>query len=292
MKNARLSSFLPLIIGAVGVSCAGPLVKLLLGMQMPPVTIALWRLSMAAALLLPAFVKKENRKTVNLKAQGGTVSLSACALALHFVCWFCSLGRISTFASTALLCVQPVFTLIGGLVFFKTRPKKAAVLGLIPCAVGVFIIAFAGRGDSGSLSGCLFAVAGALAMAVYLLCNQRLRETMSLTALTFCVYGGCAVLLLFAGCLMGVQLTGFGFVPLLLCAALTLVPTFMGHSMFNFALKFVPASTVSVVGLSEPFLSALWAFLLLSELPTFATLGGGLLIVAGAAYYTVTDAKK
>jgi drug/metabolite transporter (DMT)-like permease len=53
----------------------------------------------------------------------------------------------------------------------------------------------------------------------------------------------------------------------------------MGHTVFNWALRYVEASVVSGTVLAEPVVSALLAWLILSERPGVATvLGGGVVL--------------
>jgi len=55
----------------------------------------------------------------------------------------------------------------------------------------------------------------------------------------------------------------------------------IGHSTYNWALKYLPAALVAVMTLGEPIGSAILAFFILNETPTLATLFGGALILAG-----------
>ncbi len=75
----------------------------------------------------------------------------------------------------------------------------------------------------------------------------------------------------------------FGFAPktygwILLLAIL---PQLVGHSTYNWALKYLPVALVAVTTLGEPIGSAILAFFLLDETPTLATLIGGVFILTG-----------
>jgi drug/metabolite transporter (DMT)-like permease len=59
------------------------------------------------------------------------------------------------------------------------------------------------------------------------------------------------------------------------------VPQLIGHSIFNWALAYLPASFVAVTLLGEPIGSTILAFLLLNEAPTFLNLIGAILILIG-----------
>ena len=70
---------------------------------------------------------------------------------------------------------------------------------------------------------------------------------------------------------------------LLLCLALAVVCTLGGHTVYNWSLRHARAVTVSIAFLGEPPLTALLGLLLLSAVPSIATVGGGVLILAGLA---------
>ncbi len=55
----------------------------------------------------------------------------------------------------------------------------------------------------------------------------------------------------------------------------------MGHTVFNWALRYVEASVISGTVLAEPVVAALLAWLVLSERPGTATLVGGAVVLAG-----------
>ena len=66
-------------------------------------------------------------------------------------------------------------------------------------------------------------------------------------------------------------------------AALAVGPMMLGHTGFNWALRYVPAYVVNLVALAEPVGATLLAAFLpgIGELPSAATVAGGALILAG-----------
>jgi len=63
--------------------------------------------------------------------------------------------------------------------------------------------------------------------------------------------------------------------------AITLGPQILGHTVLNWALRYVEASIVSGTILAEPVVSALLAWLILSEKPGLLTLLGGTVVLLG-----------
>jgi Cys-tRNA(Pro)/Cys-tRNA(Cys) deacylase len=132
-----------------------------------------------------------------------------------------------------------------------------------------------------AMFGNLLALAGALAIAGYLMLGRRLRAKTSLIAYIFVVYAtAAACLLLF---MLAAGETPFGYRPgtYLWILLLALLPQLIGHSTYNWALAHVPAALVAIASLGEPIGSAVLAFFILHEAPPPATLIGGALILLG-----------
>lgn len=62
---------------------------------------------------------------------------------------------------------------------------------------------------------------------------------------------------------------------------LALIPTLFGHYLFNWLLKYMNASAVSMAILGEPVVASVLAWLLLNEKLTLFQLGAGLFILLG-----------
>ena len=93
------------------------------------------------------------------------------------------------------------------------------------------------------------------------------------------MYGFSAIWLVLVVILRGENLFSYSSSTFLLLFLLALVPQVFGHSLFNWALRFLPASAVSVALLGEPIGSSLLAFVILNEPPTLLEIVGGSLIL-------------
>ena len=118
-------------------------------------------------------------------------------------------------------------------------------------------------------------------MAGYLIIGRRLRERMSLIPYIFIVYGMATVVLTGFAVTLGQSFGGYPTLTYGWIVLLALVPQLIGHSTYNWALKYMPASTVATANLGEPIGSAILAYLILQENPGLMTLLGGVLILAG-----------
>jgi len=62
---------------------------------------------------------------------------------------------------------------------------------------------------------------------------------------------------------------------------IALIPQLIGHTTFNWALKYLPASMVAIATLGEPIGSSILAYFILHEGLTLWKMIGGVLILAG-----------
>jgi drug/metabolite transporter (DMT)-like permease len=129
--------------------------------------------------------------------------------------------------------------------------------------------------------GNFLALTGAWTVTGYLIIGRKLRARIALVPYIFLVYGMSAVVLIvimFAAGLspLGYPARAYGWIFLL--AAL---PQLVGHSTYNWVLRYIPATLVAVITLVEPIGSAILAYFILRETPAAGVLLGGLLIMIG-----------
>ncbi|HSG28503.1 MAG TPA: DMT family transporter, partial [Candidatus Krumholzibacterium sp.] len=122
---------------------------------------------------------------------------------------------------------------------------------------------------------------GAVAAAGYFLTGSRLRRRFSLLTHLFVVYSVAAVLLAIAVPVTGGSFTGLPARSYLYCLLMAVVCQGAGHSMFNWALKRMSATTVTFSILAEPVGTTLLALLILSEVPAAGEVVGGAVILVG-----------
>lgn len=273
--------YLALALGVLAVSGASILVR---AADAPPAVIAFWRLALTAGLLgLPALAR-HRREDWPQGREAWLCAASGAALAVHFVSWIASLRYTTVAASVLLVTLHPVFVLAAEALLLRERVAPARVLGALLALGGTAVIAAGDLAVSGpALLGDLLAVLGAVAMAAYLLIGRRVRRRLPVLVYATAVYGTAALLILPGLLAAGVPVLGYGARTFALFLALALVPTIMGHTVFNWVLGYLPASVVSVAILGEPVGAALLAWLLLGEDPGPRVAWGGAAILAGLA---------
>ncbi|MBA1334895.1 MAG: hypothetical protein HPY66_0516 [Firmicutes bacterium] len=286
-----LNPYLVVLFGVLGVSSASIMIRLV---EAPPIIISLYRLGITFVLLTPSTLLKYRDELKALtKKDLMTAALSGIFLALHFYTWISSLWYTTVSSSTVLVNTHSIFVLVGSYILFRERVSNRALFGtFLALAGGIFISISDFRLNSEAFLGDILALAGAFFIAGYFLIGRGLRQRMSLTPYTFVVYGSCTLVLLMIALGTSTPLSPGPPMNIALYLALAIVPTLLGHSIFNWALKYVQATVVSIAMLGEPVGATILAILVLRELPTLVQAVGGAVIIAGLYIFITATEKK
>ena len=272
-----------LALAVLGISSSAVLVR---GMaDMTPLVIAAWRTLGTAALLSPAIWT--GRDQVN-RADFARATVAGIVLGLHFAVWFASLSYTTVMRSTVLVALVPMWTGLLEWVFFRARPRAGFWWGLLAALTGITVMGLDATPAVGShpLLGDGLALLGGLLWAVYFLLGRSVRQRVQVTTYMGIVCTSAAVFLFPIAVFAHQPLVGFSLWSwLFLCGAIV-GPQMMGHQGSNYAVKFLPASTVSTVLLLEPVGASILAALFLGEIPTVFALIGGAIVVTGVVLAT------
>jgi drug/metabolite transporter (DMT)-like permease len=286
----------PLVCGGItAISFASILIRLA---DAPSLAIATYRVGLASLILTPYFSLKlpVARSNLNGRLLGATV-LSGFFLALHFAFWVRSLQMTTVASSTTLVSTTPLFVAFFSYLFLGEPLPKRSWLGIFLVLIGSGLIAGKDFGFSQeALFGDLLALAGALAASGYLLAGRFVRRHLDLAAYTLGAYGSAALLLLAFGTLTSVPLSGFSNQTYLALILLAIIPQLIGHTTFNWTLKFLSPTTVAVLILGEPVGATVLAYLFFGEMIPIEKalglliLGAGIVLNAEASVIPSTNA--
>lgn len=250
-----------------------------------PFVIAAYRLAFSCAMLLPFMlltngfdgIRSFNRREVML------VLLSGLALTFHFGLWIVSLTLTLVSTSVILVTSHPIFVAAVSHFLLKERVRRIAVIGILIAFSGVALISISDI-DEGSetVLGDMLAFLGGICAGIYFLSGRVARQSVAVVPYSFSVYGISSVLLFFSGAVAGDRLAVVDAREIVLFLLLALFPTILGHTMFNYALRKVPAHIVSTSVLGEPVGASILAYLLLpAQVPDIWIIAGGALVVGG-----------
>jgi drug/metabolite transporter (DMT)-like permease len=266
-------------------------------MDAPSLVIAALRLTCATLLLAPLALTRHQQELQHLTrreiALGAT---SGIFLAVHFATWITSLEYTSVASSVVFVSTGPLWVALFSPIFLNERLEPAAVFGLIIAVVGGTMIGLAdactwNKGlqcpqldqviQGRAMWGNFLALVGAWMVSGYLIIGRKLRAKLALIPYIFLVYGMSAlalVIMMFAAgqSPLGYPPRTYGWIFLLAA-----FPQLIGHSTYNWVLRYIPATLVAIITLVEPIGSAILAYFILREAPASGVLLGGLLILVG-----------
>lgn len=297
--NKRTQALIPfaILIAILAVSTASIFIRFAQDDGAPSLVIAALRLTFATLMLAPLALTRRLEEIKRItRSEALLGAFSGVFLALHFATWISSLEYTSVASSVVFVSTGPLWVALLSPILLKEHLAKTAIVGLGLSLLGGTIIGLTDACTwNGGLAcpalqdvlqgramfGNLLALAGAWTVTGYLIIGRKMRAKISLIPYIFMVYGFAALVLIVV--MFAAGDSPFGYTPktygwIFLLAAL---PQLIGHSTYNWALKYLPAALVAVTTLGEPIGSAILAFFILSETPAFATLLGGVFILAG-----------
>ncbi|POB11135.1 DMT family transporter [Sulfobacillus sp. hq2] len=282
---AAIQLYGALAVGVLSVSSAAVLIRLA---HAPASAIAFWRLFLTSLLLLPVL----KRPALSVTRQAWPMmALSGIFLAAHFIFWIHSLSLLPVALSTALVSTHPLLVALFRRLQGHHPLPRGTQWGLGLLAAGLATLAL-GAGPHVSWLGIADALAGSLFAGAYILTGAYARRTLSATTYSWGTYTAASFILALG--LWGRQ-GNFGPMSwhlLLLYGLMAVIPTLGGHTLFNWMLRFVPASHVSLAMVGEIPGAALLAWLVLHQLPTFAMWLSILLITCGIAIALSTERMR
>jgi drug/metabolite transporter (DMT)-like permease len=309
MLDQQVRIILPfaLLIAILAVSTASIFIRFAQLDGAPSLVIAALRLTFATLLLTPIAITRHRAEIRALtRAELSLGLVSGLFLAVHFATWISSLEYTSVASSVVFVSTGPLWVALLSPMLLNEKLTRAAIIGLALALLGGTVIGLSeactwsvglkcpdlnqvmqGR----AMWGNFLALAGAWAVTGYLIIGRKLRAKLALIPYIFLVYGMAAlalIIIMFAAgnSPIGYEAKTYGWVFLLAA-----IPQLIGHSTYNWALRYLPAAFVAVTTLGEPIGSAILAFFILNEIPTIAILIGGVLILVGIYFAARTGSK-
>lgn len=276
--SGRVLPYAVLAAALVGVSFGSIFVRLAAA---PALAIALWRMTLASAVVLPAALASGG---IRPATSGRAMALAAAAgglLALHFGSWMTSLLFTSVANSVLLVNTAPIFVALLSWISGRDRPTSRTWAAVVLATAGAAVITSGGPSDATSLIGNLLAVGGALAMAGYLLLAREAQRVLAYLPYVAVAYGTAAVVLWAAVLISGTQWHSFTPQTWAVLAAMAVVSQLVGHGGYNWSLRHLQAAFVSIALTGEPVLASLLAWWLLDEPIGARTALGGVLVLSG-----------
>jgi len=309
MNEGRARLILPFaILGAIlAVSTASIFIRFA-QREAPSLVIAAFRLTFASLILAPIALTHHRAELRALTRRELLLALlSGVFLALHFATWITSLEYTTVASSVVLVSTSPLWVALLAPLVLRERLTRPVLVGMLLALTGGVVIALSDacvwqnglacpslaefmKGKA--FLGNFLALAGAWMVAGYLLIGRRLRAKMSLVPYIFVVYSIAAIALIVIMFASGETPLGYSPMTYVWMLLLALIPQLIGHSTYNWALRYMPAALVAVTTLGEPIGSTILAYFILREAPTWIKLGGAGMILAGIWLASKAETKS
>lgn len=278
-------------------SLAAIFIKLAQAQNLPSLLIAAARLVIASVILTPITLRRHMNDIRGLNRREITLALLAgLFLALHFAAWILSFEYTTVLVSVVLVTTSPLWIAIAEVTLLRAHFGRLLIVGLLVGMAGSIIVAIPPDGSlnlgNAPLIGSGLALVGGITVAAYLLIGRNLRARLPLLPYIWLVYTFAALILLILVGLSGIAIGGYtaeGYVWLL---ALGLIPQLLGHSSFNYALRYFSATYTSIAIELEPVLSAIIAYFVFNEIPNSLQVLGSIIILAGVTVASLEQARS
>lgn len=273
------------LLGVVGVSLSAPLIRI---STAPSMVLVFYRVLIASILLIPYALIRNREEFRQMGRKTALLCLmSGLFLGLHFASYFQALRYTSIASAVALVDTEVFFVAFMMFFFFREIIPLRAWAGILFTFTGSMLIALSDAGGGEHvLLGDLIALAGAACLAVYTILGKVCRKEISTTAYTTLVYSSAALTVLVILLCTGTPVLGYEPVNWLSALGMAVFCTLLGHSVFNWALKYESAAFLSTVKLLEPVFAAILGVLLFREIPSKQVMLGGFIVILGVYVYS------
>ena len=267
-----------LAVGLVALSQSGNIIRLA---DAHPVAICAWRLVLATALLMPLAGRQLTTLGRLSAREWGMLVVAGTALAGHFIAWTAAVQNTTVANAIVFFNINPVFTATAAHLLFREHVTRKLIAAIALGLVGITLMALADLHlCPENVKGDLLAILCSLLFTVYFLLGKRLRQKLDTRVYVPTLYAVSAVICMALLPTTGGPIVAFDRTTWLAFGLMALVPTMIGHTSLNMALRYIDAGRITVLTLTEPVFAAVVAFFAWGEPFSWQTAGGYALIGA------------
>jgi drug/metabolite transporter (DMT)-like permease len=244
------------------------------------------RLIISALILLPTWSQKERVK-VTPKANYYAIAAGVC-LALHFTTWISSLAFTSIAASTTLVTTNPIWVALISRFWWQEILSRQTTIGIVIALLGSIGIALGDAGAGGNYSqpilGDILALIGAWLVSAYLLLGAKAQKLgLTIGHYSAIAYSVAALVLFPLPLFLKTSYFGYNQQVYFYVALMAVLSQLIGHTSFNWALRWLSPTFVTLTILFEPIGSSILGWLIFNEIPSYWVIGAGSIVLIGVA---------
>jgi drug/metabolite transporter (DMT)-like permease len=267
-----------------GVFCGATSVLMIKASHLHPALLSAYRLLLSAALLSPLYVRNLRKHRGEYSGRNLRLTLfPAAMLAFHFITW--TQGAQWTHAANATLIVCMVPVVMPFLLYFTIgeRITRAEILGTLMALGGaVWLTASDFWVSRQTLLGDVTCFVSMLLFSLYLVQARSNRDFPSIWLYLVPLYAVAGAICFLVALPFARPLALPSAREYLIVIGLAVVPTILGHSILNNAMRHFRGQIVSVVNLFQFLFAGALAYFLYGEAPRPVFYAAGALVVGGA----------
>ncbi|HNZ82574.1 MAG TPA: DMT family transporter [Sedimentibacter sp.] len=263
--------------------------------ESPSLVIAAYRMLFTSIMLFfPVYIKYGSEfKSLN-KNDCLLCLISGIFLALHFASWIQSIQMTTIANSTILVSCSPIFVAAINYFLLKERITGKMIVGIGMSLIGTVIIGIGSSQGNGTamILGNVLAFMGAVFVAGYLVIGGIVRKTVSAGVYVLIVYSVSAIALFFMCFASGTPVYPYPLKEFALFFLLAFFSSILGHTVYNYLMKYYSSTLISITTLMEPVFASLMAMIIFKEIPSAYTVLGGIIIIGGIYLGTYFSQEK
>lgn len=297
----RRSPALPYVVIFLGLfmGSLGPLyIRAILVAGMPTVAIVALRQLISSLLLTPVILVFYRHELSQLSCRNLLFAvLAGTVLAIRFYFMLEAFNNSSVLLTGVFGGSGPLWVALLEVLWLRAVFTRRVWAGVLLSLAGGVFIAIAGL-DGGTspggnaLLGAVYGLTAAFLSAFYLNFGRLARGQISLLPYLWLIFSIAAIISLAIALWSDVPLTGYSNEAWLGLLGLILTAQICGHGSMNFALKYMPATFISVFAQVTTVISAVGAYFVFNEQPGIGQVFGSLIIIAGVTLVTFGRARQ
>ncbi len=233
---------------------------------MEPAAIAVWRLLTNAVVFAPFALPQVAREIRLLtRSEKAALFFGGITFGLHFVFFNTGFVLTSYESTVILLAAQPVFAAVLGRILLSERSPAGVWLSMGVSTIGLAVLVWNDYKFSiEHLTGDLVVLGAGISIVLTYAFGRRIRQKLSVPVYVVTLYSTAAATAAVYAAVSGQDLLvmaggGQGWISLLM---LLLMPTIVGHSLFNHLVKYVKIVYLNIAILAEPVIAMLLKYAL------------------------------
>ncbi len=259
---------------------------------MPTIAIVAARQVLSCLVLTPIVLCYHRNELTQLSRRNLLfATLAGTVLAVRFYFQFEAYNNSSVLLTSVFGGSGPLWVALTEVLLLRAIFSRRIWAGIFLSLAGGILIAIVGF-DGGTspgnnaILGAALALTAAFLSAFYLNFGRLARGQISFLPYLWLIFTIAAVISVSVALLADVPLTGYSPDAWLALLGLIITAQIFGHGSMNYALKYVPATYVSVISQATSVIGAIAAFFILGEKPGVGQVIGSLIIIIGVTMVT------